>query len=93
MSVFETQTLLQITANTGYADLGSASETKIRYEKPNGETGEFDATVSGTSLIHDVQDGDIDMKGRWTFQAAWIIGGKLGLGKIKRRYFEKPITL
>lgn len=91
MSVFVNQTLLQITANTGYDDLVSASVTQILYEKPNGDTGAFNATVSGTSLIYQIEDGDIDQKGRWTFQAFWTVGGLDGYGKKKRIYFEKPI--
>lgn len=91
MSVFVGQTLLQITANTGYADIGSATVTRILYEKPNRDTGFFEATVSGLSLIHDVQPGDIDKKGNWYFQAYWEIGGKKGYGKKKSKYFQKPI--
>lgn len=93
MSVFVNQTLLTIVANTGYDDLESATVTRILYEKPNGDTGAFDATVDGTTLVYQITDGDIDMKGTWTFQAFWTVNGLDGYGKKKRRYFEKPITV
>jgi hypothetical protein len=92
MSVFVGQSLLQITANTGYEHLDDASITQILYEKPDGTTGAWNATVSGNSLVYDVQSGDIDQRGRWTFQAYWFISANdKGYGKKKRRYFEKPI--
>lgn len=91
MSVFEKQSLLTITANTGYDDLVSASTTQILYEKPDGTTGAWEADVSGETLVYEVHNGDIDQRGRWTFQAYWVNGGLKGYGKKKRRYFEKPI--
>lgn len=91
MSVFKNQSLLQITANTGYPDLADCTITQILYEKPDGTTGAWDADVSGETLVYQFQDGDIDQKGRWTFQAYFVNGGLKGYGKKKRRYFEKPI--
>ena len=89
--VFQTQTLLVITAETGYASIVSATDTKIKYKKPNGKTGYFPGTISGTALTYQLVDGDIDMWGLWWFQASFIVAGKLGLGEIATHYFEKPL--
>ena len=92
MSVFVDQTLLTITANTGYSDLASATLTQILWQNPIGDTGEFTATVSGQSLVYQLSDGDIGISGVWKFQAYWEVGGLKGIGKKKRIYFEQPIV-
>ena len=89
MSVFVGQTLLEIEADTSYAQLNSATTKQILYWKPDGTSGEFDASVSGTKLTYQIQDGDIDQKGVWRFQAFWIMSNGLkGYGSIKSKYFQ-----
>lgn len=91
MSVFKNQTLLTITVPTGYEDISGATVTRIKYKKSNGKIGYFEATVSGTDLIYDVQDGNIDKEGLWWFQSYIEIGGKVGFGEIVTHFFEKPL--
>jgi len=87
MSVFVDQTLLEIEAETSYATLAMADVTRILYWKPNGDHGYFTATVSGTKLIYQIDDGDIDQKGIWHFQAYWEIAGDKAYGSVKAKYF------
>lgn len=89
--VFKTQTLLTITVETGYASLAGASTTRILYKDPNGKTGYFDGTVSGTTLTYQLQAGDIDRAGVWGFQSYIVIGGLIGLGEIAEHTFEQPL--
>ena len=91
MSVFRTQSLLTIILETNYSNLASATETKIRYTKPNNKKGEWDAVVSGTTLRYDVQDGDIVIGGLWKFEAYAKFGGLKAFGDIAEQYFEEPI--
>lgn len=81
---------LTIYLDTGI-DLTSATVTKIKYIKPNGVTGEWTATVSGTALTYDVSNTDIDVSGTWQFQAYIEIGGEIGRGEIVTQTFNKPI--
>jgi hypothetical protein len=93
MSVFKKQTLLTINAETNYDDLASASVTRILYTKPNGRTtGFWDATVSGTTLVYNVQEGDLDVDGTWSFQSYIEVGGLKGYGEIVERLIKKPLS-
>lgn len=91
MSLFKTQSLFSIIAETNYPSLGSATITRILYEKPNREKGYWDATVSGTQLIYNVADGDIDQSGKWQLQAYIEVGGLDGFGDIVTQHFDKPL--
>lgn len=91
MSVFKTQSLLTITAETNYSDLASASVTRILYTKPNGAKDHWDATVSGTKLVYNVQNDDIDMEGVWKFQAYIEVGGLKGFGNVISQQFERSL--
>lgn len=92
MSVFKTQSLLTFIAETDYADLASATVKVIKYKKPKGQTGEWEASVSGTTLTYNTTNGDIDQEGQWEFQAYIEVGGLKGYGNIAKQYFEKPIS-
>lgn len=89
--LFKDQSLLTITVETGYDSLNSASETTIRYRKPSGLRGEWTATVSGTELIYNLQDGDIDEIGTWQFEASFIVGGLKSFGSLKSKLFQNHI--
>lgn len=91
MSIFRTQSLFSIVAKTGYDDLASAEITRILYKKPGGTEGYWQASVSGTNLIYNVSDGDIDIKGRWQFQAYIEIGGLKGFGSVFTQEIQEPI--
>lgn len=78
-----TEQSIEIRLLTGI-DLSSATSPKIMYEKPNGVTGEWTATVDGTDLIYETSNTDLDRKGVWKFQAYVLIGGLNKLGKIAK---------
>ena len=55
--------------DTGVA-LATATALKIKYQKPTGVTGEWTGTISGTTSIrYLLTTNDIDVAGRWQFQA------------------------
>lgn len=91
MSLFKTQSLFSIIAQTDYSDLASASVTRILYKKPNETTGYWAATVSGNDLVYNVSSGDIDQKGVWEFQAYIEVGGLKGFGGIGSKNFDQPL--
>lgn len=91
MSIFKTQSLLRISAETNYDDLASASITRILFIKPDGTRGHYEATVDGTKLYYDVAAGDIDQIGIWQFQAYIEIGGLKAFGEIDEKRISRPI--
>lgn len=73
MSIFKNQTYLRIQLTTG-VNITSALETKIYYEKPDGEKGNVDATVSDATMgiiYYDliVDNSILDQIGSWRFWA------------------------
>lgn len=53
-------------------DITGASVKKIKYRKPGGTEGSWNATVEDAEngiIYYDVQDEDIDESGVWTFWA------------------------
>lgn len=90
--LFKSQGLLRITMETGYDSLDNADVTRILYEKPQSKTkGYFEAQVSGTTLIYNLQNGDIDEVGNWEFQAYIEIAGAYTFGGIVKHHFRKPL--
>jgi hypothetical protein len=58
-----------ITLDTGIT-LTSATSLKIKYQKPDGTTGEWTGAISGTTSIrYLLQTNDISIAGRWQFQS------------------------
>jgi hypothetical protein len=51
-------------------DLSSADTIFIRYRKPDGSTGQWTATLNGTTNIQytTTDADDLDVPGEWTFQ-------------------------
>jgi hypothetical protein len=75
--IFNGQTALRITLNT-FCDLEGVLSVAIRYRKPNGKTGEFNAAVASEAgvgdtakglIFHECIEGDIDVSGWWAFWA------------------------
>lgn len=82
--VFVGQSLLQLKLDTK-VDLAAqgVSTAVVVYKKPDGTRGEWAATFSGVFVTRDVQVGDIDQAGSWTFQAkVTTTGGRVGLGQV-----------
>lgn len=90
MSLFNTQSVLTITLDTG-TDTTLAAVKKILYEKPSKVKGEWTATGSTTFLSYVVVNGDIDVPGLWKFQAYLEIGGKKLFGDIVTENFDIPL--
>lgn len=90
MSTYRTQSLLTIRLDTSY-DLTSVTDQSIRFRKPNGERGEWSATISGQDLVYETDENDIDQAGIWEFQAKIVKGGRTGLGKIVTQQFFKQL--
>ena len=84
--VFNGQDLLTLRAETTQS-LATATSVSIQYKKPSAITGEFTGTVSGTQIVYDVQFGDIDESGVWTFQSKVITPAGTGYGAITKVKF------
>lgn len=67
-TLYKGQAEARISIDTG-VDLTGGTGQIIKYRKPNGATGSWPATISGTKLIHDVaSSSELDVSGLWT---AW----------------------
>ena len=91
MSVFKLQSLLSIVLDTKYSSLASAEVKQILYQKPDGTKGAWEATNSGTTLIYNLQNGDIDQSGMWKLQTYIEVGGLKGPGNIIEKHFEPSL--
>lgn len=93
LDVFKDQTLLTLSFETAYPDLDDALVKQIKYRKPDGSTGHWDATVSGTALEYDLKSGDIDQIGEWQFQTYWQMSADdQSWGQIVKKIFRQPIS-
>lgn len=90
MSYFQGDSYSQIVLDTGIS-LTGASSTRILYTKPSGLKGYWTATPSGTTLIYQLVDGDINEAGIWSVQAEVVIGGKTAYGDISEIHFQKSL--
>ena len=73
-------------------DISAASSLKIRYAKPDGTKGLWDATLEGTRFAYYItQDGDLDQIGQWEVQIYATIGSWTGHGE--KAVFEVYDTL
>lgn len=91
MSVFKTQTLLQIKLDT-LLNVSAATDKKILYKKPDHTSGSWDATLEGTTvLVYQPVANDIDQDGVWKLQARVVLDGKVGYGEIVSQQFHIPL--
>lgn len=54
--------------------LSDPGQARIRWEKPDGASGIWDATIENSSMgvvYYDLLVGDIDMAGIWKFNGIW----------------------
>lgn len=91
MSLFKTQSLLSLVLETSYENLSSAEVKKILYTKPDGTKSFWVATASGTTLVYNLSNGDIDQQGFWQFQAYIEVGGLKGFGSIAMKQFNTSL--
>lgn len=91
MSYYVGDSYTQISLDTGIS-LTGATVTRILYKKPNGIKGFWTATVLGTSLQYQLQNGDIDQHGIWEIQAYVVIAGKSAYGNKSEINFQKSLN-
>ena len=85
----------EIVLNAGVA-LGSPGTLKIKYQKPDGNTGEWDADVYETTKArYLIQNGDLDVPGLWIFQIYIQLagGGWKGHGEEYEVWIYSPIAV
>lgn len=64
------------------SNITGATSTKIKYQKPDGTTGDWTAdVVSGRYLQYQTLSNDLDQAGTWKFQAYLTLGGWIGHGE------------
>lgn len=76
-------------------DLGqnvtSASNVKILYKKPDATTGAWDATATGSSVVYNATNGELDQPGHWQFEARLTLGGQKISSQIVTQNVDKPL--
>ncbi len=85
----------EIVLNAGVA-LGTPDVLKIKYQKPNGTTGEWEADVYETTKARYItMNGDLDVAGLWTFQIYTELagGGWQGHGEEYQEWIYSPIEV
>ena len=87
--IFKGQTALRITLKT-FVDLEGIESAVIRFRKPNGKIGEFDAAVGDVTngvIFHECIEGDIDVSGWWAFWAfVTFADGRTAAGQVAKVY-------
>jgi hypothetical protein len=82
--IFKGQSALRITVKT-FTDLEGIISAVIKYRKPNGSSGEFNAGVGDVGkgvIFHECIEGEIDMAGWWVFWAYITFGdGRTAAGE------------
>jgi len=73
------------------SDVTGATIKQIKYIKPDGDSGNWDATVNGQYLEYTTVDGDLDQEGEWIVQAKVAVTGGTWHGEITRFEVQKPI--
>lgn len=70
-----------ITLDVG-EDVSTATTMDIVYKKPDGTTGTWNATLSGTTKIqYTTVSGDIDESGKWYVHAYIVLPSWSGIGE------------
>lgn len=89
--IFKTQSLLTLKLDTG-TNVTSATVKQILFKKPDGTTGQWNATLEGTTVLtYAVGNNDLDQDGYWEFQAYVEIGSLKGFGLIVREQVRLSI--
>jgi len=87
--IFKGQTALRITLKT-FTDLEDAFSAVIKYRKPNGIKGEFQAAIGNVEkgvIFHECIEGEIDVSGWWTIWAfVTFADGRTAAGEAAKVY-------
>jgi hypothetical protein len=82
--IYKGQSSLRVTAKT-FADLSEAAKCLIKYRKPDGSEGAFNAGISDAEngvIYHECLGGEIDKRGWWLFWAfAEFADGRTACGE------------
>lgn len=82
-------TSLNFSVSSG--DLTGLVSATIRYRKPSGDTGEWVAAVSGSTVSYVTQEGDIDEDGVWYLQVFYDFGSVQRVTKVTSITVAKSI--
>lgn len=74
------------------SDVTGATVKKIKYIKPNGDSGDWDATIATQYLQHTTVDEDLDQVGEWIVQALVTTGSGTWHGEVTRFEVRNPIS-
>jgi len=92
--VYQNDIGVKITLDTGDTDITGASVLKIKYKRPDGETGEWTALAEGTDKIYYITEAnDLSKIGVWELQAYVEIGTFKGHGEIAEFKVYQPIEV
>ena len=90
--IFKGQTALRIALKT-FTDLEDAILAVIKFRKPNGTIGDFNAAVGDAAkgvIFHEVIEGELDADGWWTFWAfISFADGRTAAGETAKVYIWK----
>jgi hypothetical protein len=75
------------------SDVSLATAHLIKYVKPDGDEGEWDATVSTRYLQYVTTDGDLDQLGQWQVQAKVQTPSGTWHGEVTRFEVQKPLFI
>jgi hypothetical protein len=91
MKIFKNQGYISIELDTEI-NLGGSTNPRILYKKPNGVSGEWVATVDGTTLVYEADNDTFDQVGVWLFQTKITIDGRDAFGKTVSKLIDKNIV-
>lgn len=74
------------------SDVTGATTRKIKYIKPDGESGEWNATISTQYLQYTTVDEDLDQVGDWIIQAYVVTPSGSWHGETARFEVKAPIS-
>lgn len=81
--------LIKYDCGESVADLSTIR--KLYYKKPDGSTGEWPGTISGTDFIQFQTTSHLNMAGRWEIQPYLSDGTVIYHGVIKELIVETPV--
>jgi hypothetical protein len=90
MKIFKNQGYTTIELDTQIS-LAGATNPRILYKKPNGISGEWVATVDGTTLVYEADNDTFDQVGVWSFQTKITIDGRDAFGSVVSQLIDKRI--
>ena len=90
-SVFKGDVGTKIILSVG-TNVSAATVAKIKYRKPLNESGEWVATIDGSTIYYITQAGDLDQSGEWKLQAYIELPGWSGHGG-RTRMIVSPLLI